>query len=277
MTEGEQEDLENGSSRQGVADVSSAPTATLVPDLHLSLSQQNGLTPPAEEGEEEEAAASSKLDGQCAACGNLVRRHRDAYCSRCGLKLRPNNTWDARLGNSSNDKPDTPALENARRRCLRRKVRVDIRDGRRFVGRLLCIDRQRNLILNQCVEYRRVGSVPGEPEKEEKRNAGLILIGGKHVERVFVAELTAEGKSLWEKKKKQRQKQVEAITTANDEQQQGGGEEDAYDDFDDGDDLERYEEEEEEEEAEEEKEKQEGEGEEAKKKEEDAQSSNDTS
>ncbi|KAL6068618.1 LSM domain containing protein [Balamuthia mandrillaris] len=265
MTEGEQEDLENGSSRQGVAD-DSAPTATLVPDLHLSLSQQNGLAPPGEE--EEEAASSSKLDGQCAACGNLVRRHRDAYCSRCGLKLRPNNTWDARLGNSSNDKPDTPALENARRRCLRRKVRVDIRDGRRFVGRLLCIDRQRNLILNQCVEYRRVGSVPGEPEKEERRNAGLILIGGKHVERVFVAELTAEGKSLWEKKKKQRQKQVEAITTANNEQQ--GGEEDAYDDFDDDNDLERYEEEEEEKEKLEE-------GDEAKKKEEDAQSSNDTS
>jgi len=33
-------------------------------------------------------------------------------------------------------------------------------------------------------------------EKEEKRNAGLILIGGKHIESVFYAQSTGEERKV---------------------------------------------------------------------------------
>ncbi|OAD78401.1 hypothetical protein PHYBLDRAFT_107729 [Phycomyces blakesleeanus NRRL 1555(-)] len=37
---------------------------------------------------------------------------------------------------------------------LNQKTRVRIRDGRVFIGKFVCIDKQKNIILSQANEYR---------------------------------------------------------------------------------------------------------------------------
>lgn len=72
-----------------------------------------------------------------------------------------------------------PILKRARK-VLYRRLRVGVEDGRVFVGKFHCLDKQGNIILYDTVEFRHI---PGVAESEgknlppmEQRSLGLVLI-----------------------------------------------------------------------------------------------------
>ncbi|GJP51267.1 hypothetical protein CLOM_g10440 [Closterium sp. NIES-68] len=92
-----------------------------------------------------------------------------------------------------------PAIVQARR-LLQRRLRIGITDGRIFIGRFNCLDKQGNIILHDCVEFRRASPAadPADPRRTEsleermasatsadpsplveQRRLGLVLIMAK--------------------------------------------------------------------------------------------------
>ncbi|XP_024357528.1 uncharacterized protein [Physcomitrium patens] len=76
-----------------------------------------------------------------------------------------------------------PIVKKARR-LLYRRLKVGVEDGRIFVGKFHCLDKQGNIILYDTVEFRNVPS-SGEVRAEEdvgggapveQRSLGLVLI-----------------------------------------------------------------------------------------------------
>ena len=63
---------------------------------------------------------------------------------------------------------------------LDKTLRCTLSDGRFVVGTFQCLDKQRNFILTNCTETRRVKDEHGV-ECESKRNLGLVLVPGKHL------------------------------------------------------------------------------------------------
>ncbi|KAI8331332.1 hypothetical protein BC941DRAFT_382686 [Chlamydoabsidia padenii] len=68
---------------------------------------------------------------------------------------------------------------NLLRSYLNFKARVEISDGRIFIGTFVCIDKQKNLILAQAEEYR----------KDEQRLVGLVMIPGVHLVKMETEDL----------------------------------------------------------------------------------------
>lgn len=71
-----------------------------------------------------------------------------------------------------------PIVRKARR-LLYRRMKVGVEDGRMFVGKFHCLDKQGNIILYDTVEFRNVpgnnsGAVAVAPV--EQRGLGLVLI-----------------------------------------------------------------------------------------------------
>ena len=64
---------------------------------------------------------------------------------------------------------------------------MTITDGRQLVGNLLAFDKHMNVVLSDTEEYRRIKGKHGEPEKEQKRMLGMLLLRGNEV-----VNLTAE-------------------------------------------------------------------------------------
>jgi len=127
---------------------------------------------------------SSQASVMCGACGYLINGI-FAYCPRCGIKLQEHTAWDPKFGNSKNT---TQNIENLRH-MIGQMLKVSISDGRVFVGRFISFDKQHNVILAKCREYRRVQLIATEPPKEEKRNAGLVLLGGQYIQSICLAKM----------------------------------------------------------------------------------------
>lgn len=90
---------------------------------------------------------------------------------------------------SDEDKPDSsksssssPLVKRARK-LLYRNLRVGVTDGRVFVGKFHCLDKQGNIILYDAVEYRQItkpsSSSPSTSDCMEHRSLGLILISAR--------------------------------------------------------------------------------------------------
>jgi small nuclear ribonucleoprotein B and B' len=58
------------------------------------------------------------------------------------------------------------------------KMRVTIQDGRQFVGQFIAFDRHTNIVMKDCVEFRREND---ENDTWSRRDLGLILLRGQHV------------------------------------------------------------------------------------------------
>ena len=54
-----------------------------------------------------------------------------------------------------------------------RRVRVEIADGRIFVGELQCFDGEQNMIMERTIEHR-IGDVEGDDE----RDVGMVMVPG---------------------------------------------------------------------------------------------------
>jgi small nuclear ribonucleoprotein (snRNP)-like protein len=74
----------------------------------------------------------------------------------------------------------TKPLVKKARKLLYRRLRVGVEDGRVFVGRFHCLDKQGNIILYDTLELRYVpgpsGAALNEPPPVEQRSLGLVLI-----------------------------------------------------------------------------------------------------
>lgn len=65
---------------------------------------------------------------------------------------------------------------------LNYRVRVIIKDNRRFIGVFIAFDRHMNLVLADCEEYRMIKKQPSDKEPVEiKRTLGFVLLRGENV------------------------------------------------------------------------------------------------
>lgn len=70
---------------------------------------------------------------------------------------------------------DAKPIVKKARRLLYRRMKVGVEDGRLFVGKFHCLDKQGNIILYETVEFRNVDGVVGGVPVEE-RSLGMVLI-----------------------------------------------------------------------------------------------------
>lgn len=91
--------------------------------------------------------------------------------------------------------PASPALDVVRG-WLGRHMRVTLTDGRVLVGRLHCLDWQRNILLQDALLWRApdataaAAAAAETPAEAAKRALGVVLVGAAHVVRYEIA--TAE-------------------------------------------------------------------------------------
>ncbi|KAG0053264.1 hypothetical protein BGZ83_001434 [Gryganskiella cystojenkinii] len=72
---------------------------------------------------------------------------------------------------------EDPIMVAKLRSFLSRNTRIEITDGRLFVGQFMCIDHSKNIILAGAYESR-----PEKPSSSsEKRFVGLVMIPGHHI------------------------------------------------------------------------------------------------
>eukprot|EP00667_Euglena_gracilis_P026487 EG_transcript_31945 len=83
----------------------------------------------------------------------------------------------------------TCPLRQRMRSYLNERMRLEVADGRTFIGTVICVDKLRNVILRDCTEYSRrpLQLQGGDKPWESTRYLGLALVPGQHITRFQVS------------------------------------------------------------------------------------------
>ena len=68
------------------------------------------------------------------------------------------------------------------RKYLDGAIRVGLTDGRILVGRFLCFDKQRNILMNEARESRMAAAVLGDVPEKTERHLGIVIVPRKWVQ-----------------------------------------------------------------------------------------------
>merc|ERR1712106_612129 len=77
------------------------------------------------------------------------------------------------------------------------RMKITMTDSRTFVGIFKAFDKNMNVILSDCEEFRRVRGKRGKEEKEEKRSMGLVLLRGETIVTMTLSVHDATCSSGW--------------------------------------------------------------------------------
>ena len=68
------------------------------------------------------------------------------------------------------------------RKHLDGAIRVGLTDGRVLMGRFLCFDKQRNILMNEARESRMAAAVPGDVPEKTERHLGIVIVPRKWIQ-----------------------------------------------------------------------------------------------
>ena len=80
----------------------------------------------------------------------------------------------------------TVSKNNQVLQLLNSKMRVILCDNRTFIGKFVAYDKHMNLVLTDCVEYRKYKPARTKTVIEAKKNYGVVILRGENVMSVIV-------------------------------------------------------------------------------------------
>lgn len=78
------------------------------------------------------------------------------------------------------------------RSVIANTMRILLSDNRVFVGKFVCVDNAKNVILHECREYTPMNEQDASSDKEDERYCGLVMLPGAHIKQIWIEKVKQE-------------------------------------------------------------------------------------